>query len=227
MKFQDRLRALISEDKQAEADEVFAQMDSTFSRYDEDIKAMKERLRSRDGIDPKDFEKLENENETLQGELKSLRSAQKESEKTSKVLSEKLAGVTDRLHKTLKETELRKAMSEYRFDPDAQNEVFGLLSAQLNLQVLEDDAGTRVSAKISKDGKDAELGVSDAVKHWAETSPLAKRVIIAGKTSGTGSAGSTGTGGQVKKWSQMSLKEQSEYFRRDPEGAKKLMESKE
>lgn len=223
MKFQERLRALISEEKQKEADEVFAQMDSTFSRYDDDIRGLKERLRAREGIDPKEFERLEGENERLQIELSTLKAAQKDGEKTSKTLSEKLAGVTDRLHRTLKETELRKAMSEYRFDPEAQNEVFGLLSASLNLQVLEDSAGTRVSAKITKDGKDAELGVGDAVKQWVETSPLAKRVIIAGKTSGTGSAGSGVVGGQRKKWSEMSLKEQSELFRADPDTAKQLM----
>lgn len=223
MKFQERLRALLPEDKQKEADEIFEQMDSTFSRYDEDIKALKDKVRARDGVDMKEYERLEAENQSLAQQMAELKTSHKKLEDSSKSLTEKLTGVTGQLHSSLKEKELRSAMSEYRFDPETQNEAFSLLASQLSLGVVEDAAGTRVTAKIVKDGKESELAVKDALKNWVDTSPLAKRIIIAGKTSGSGSQGSLPGGVQGKKWSEMGLKEQSELFLKDPERAKQLM----
>ena len=223
MKFQERLRALLPEDKQKEADEIFEQMDSTFSRYDEDIKAMKEKLRARDGVDMKEYERLESENQSLSQQMAELKSAHKKLEESSKSLTDKLTGVTGQLHASMKEKELRTAMTEYRFDPETQNEAFALLASQLSLSVVEDSAGTRVTAKVQKDGKETELAVKDALKSWVDTSPLAKRIIIAGKTSGSGSQGSLPGGVQGKKWAEMSLKEQSELYLKDPDRAKQLM----
>jgi len=223
MKFQERLRALLPEDKQKDADEIFEQMDSTFSRYDEDIKAMKDKLRARDGVDMKEYERLESDNKSLTQQLAELKTSHKKLEESSKSVVEKLAGVTGQLHASMKEKELRAAMTEYRFDPETQNEAFSLLASQLALSVVEDAAGTRVTAKVTKDGKESELTVKDALKGWVDSSPLAKRIIIAGKTSGSGSQGSLSGSVQGKKWAEMSLKEQSELYLKDPDKAKQLM----
>jgi hypothetical protein len=223
MKFQERLRALMPEDKQKEADEIFSQMDATFSKYDEDIKTLKATVRARDGVDMKEFERLEAENATFAQQLAELRTANKKAEESSKGLTEKLTGVTAQLHTTMKEKELRAAMSEFKFDPETQNEAFALLASQLNLGVIEDGTGARVTAKVSKDGKDSELAVKDALKAWVDTSPLAKRLIVVGKTSGAGSQGGMTGGAQGKKWADMDIKERTELFVSDPAKAQQLM----
>lgn len=223
MKFQERLRALLPDDKQKDADEIFEQMDATFSKYDEDIKTLKEKVRARDGVDMKEFERLEVENSELAAQLAESKTALKKLDESSKSLTEKLTGVTGKLHGTLKEKELRAAMSEFKFDPETQNEAFTLLASQLGLGVVEDSAGTRVTAKVVKDGKETELAVKDALKAWVDTSPLAKRLIVAGRTSGSGSKGSTAGGSETKKWAEMDIKERTELFNSQPDLARQLM----
>lgn len=227
MKFQERLTGLIPEDKKKDAEEIFEQMERTFAQYDEDIKAYKEKLRTRDGVDSKELERLEAENKALKQQLDDMQVAHKKLEDLSKATTDKLSGVTAQLHSSLKDNELRAAMTEYRFDPETQQEAFSLLSSQLKLGVIEDASGTRVMAKIVKDGKESDVTVKEALKGWVETNPLAKRVILTGRTSGTGATGKVVGAVPNKKWSEMSLQERSELFISDRALAEQLMQAKE
>lgn len=77
----------------------------------------------------------------------------------------------------------------------AGDEVFDILAK--NVRVLADDKGVRRIAAVVRDQSGAELEkpLSDYVKGWAETSALAKRVLVAPRNSGTGGQGSQGSVG--------------------------------
>lgn len=214
MTIQEKLRALLPEDKASAADDLFAEMDEMFKKNAEDIRKWKEKAREKDGAGSEEVVALEKQIAELNSQLK-----RKDAE--VKDYTAKLSQIQGAKDSLIAERELRKALAAYTIAPDSTEEVYSLLAR--NVKVTDGN----VLGVVNVDGKEETRSVQDTVKHWMETSGLAKRVLVAGKTSGTGAPGSGSGGGVVtKKWTEMSLSEQTALFRQNPEQAKQLMGSK-
>jgi len=74
------------------------------------------------------------------------------------------------------------------------DEVFGLLSGDIKIDVGED--GTRrVYARMKGDsGVEMEVTPLDYIKNWADTSVLAKSILAPPRSSGSGASGAGGAG---------------------------------
>jgi hypothetical protein len=185
---------------------VFETMGKTFEKYDKDIKRLKEMKQASSdapaGIDPRDYEEMQHKAEAYEEQASQLATAQKElsrklnaAEKKAQEMAEKLQKESSDLNSTLLSNELRRAMGVLSLAEGSSDEVYDILSK--NVRVMQDEKGSRRIAAVVRDptGVELEKPLSEYVKGWADTSALAKRVLVAPRNSGTGGQGSQGTVG--------------------------------
>jgi hypothetical protein len=213
MTIQEKLRALLPSDKIDAAESLFTEMEEMFKKNAEDIRKWKDKAREKEGATSEEVAELERQNAALTAELK-----KKESE--LKVHVDAAVSAVAARDSLIAEKELRKALGAYTIAPDSAEEVYSLLSRNVRV-----DKGVATGV-VTIDGKEVEKSVPDTVKHWMETSGLAKRVVVVGKSSGSGAPGSGSPSGNSKKWSDLTLTEQSVLYRDNPEQARQLMQSK-
>ena len=220
--FQEELKSqlaqFVPEDKRAEFEEqsagIFTNMGSFFEKQANDMKAIKAQLdeakraasvAANGGelkIDPHEYEEVKkalSERESAFDELnrKYAEESQKRGkhEKTAEQLKAKLDMESNAYSKLVKEYELNKAMNLLSLTEGTRDEVFDLLSK--NVQVKVDEQGNRkvVAVVLGEDGKPAEKPLDFYVTDWAQSSPLAKRVLAVARNSGGGATGGAGSVG--------------------------------
>ncbi len=244
MSYQDQLKdkisAFIPEDRKDELEQaigpIFDSMSQTFSQYDKDIKDLKKAVKAaevaaaKDGslIDPKVYDKLQSDYDTMELDLQKAQAELKKyetqfgevskkltkSELTAKQLSDKLSRESSLLDSHLLSGAIQKEMNNLPLAEGAAEEIFDILSK--NVRVVADEEGNRRVVALVKDaatGTEIERTVSEHVKNWANTSPVAKRLLIATRTTGTGAYGTVLRGGEKKSFDKMSIKERTELYR--------------
>ena len=224
MAFQDELRDIlvgfVPEDKKEEFTEksagIFEKMGTVFNESAASIAAQKTKIRELEAkaqtvtsADPEEFNKvlrqLEERDKIVESKQKELDDVNLKFQSTSKQnkefekLAKKLQDQVDKesriLNETVKAAELRKAISSLSLkDPSMSDEVFGLLSGDIKIDVGED--GTRrVYARMKGDsGVEMEVTPLDYIKNWADTSVLAKSILAPPRSSGSGASGAGGAG---------------------------------
>lgn len=209
----EAIGAMIPEEKKEEFTAalvpVFESMARTFEKYDTDIRKLKEAKKAvpqqapgEPGIDPREHEELQRKAEAFAEQVEALSGKERElqrklnaSDKKALEFAERLARESADLNATLLSNELRKAMGALSLAEGSGDEVFDILAK--NVRVLSDEKGSRRIAAVVRDaaGVELERPLPDYVKGWAETSALAKRVLVAPRNSGTGGQGSQGSVG--------------------------------
>ena len=217
----DSLVGLIPEEKKGDFDELMKsisdKMTKVFERSSVDIEDLKKKNRELEAriqtqtstVPPnseeyskvlRQLEERDRQIEAKQKEVEDISTKfqgtakhNKELEKLSKTLQEQLDKESRLLDETVKSSELRKAVSMLSFkDPSMSDEVFELLYG--DVKVAPDDSGNRKAFAVMKgeSGTDIPANLTDYVKNWAESSALAKSILAAPRSSGSGA---TGTGG--------------------------------
>jgi hypothetical protein len=148
--------------------------------------------------------KLEEEIETLKGQIDDLTKANGKLERDLKKtaadkealgadLTGKLTGMTGRLHGLVLEDALTKALTEAGVTDPVNLKLARLSLKGANaLAIQDDESGLKAVAKIVKDGKESVADVASFVKDWSLTDE-GKRLISA-KNTGSGASGGTGAG---------------------------------
>lgn len=182
MSLRDSLIALIPAEKREEADGLFDKLDETMSGYDKDIKAMKAKLREKEGANPEEIARLEQE---LDAEKQARQKAEAELKKASKELDGERTARTElegHVNKSLAETEVRRELAALKLSGD-------------KLEELVEGYIPRVMVKAEKGVRAAYIGekaVKDYFTEWA-ASPRGKAFIEAPVSQGSGATGGDGT----------------------------------
>jgi hypothetical protein len=155
------------------------------------------------GIDPDEYRRVQADLEVKEQALSELATKhsttereRKELEKLVKMASDKLERESSFLNATVKETELRKAIGNLSLkEPEMADEVFNILLPNVKVSIDEKTGARKTSARLKDDtGIDADVPLLDYVKSWAEKSLVAKSLLAAPRTSGSGAQGAYSAG---------------------------------
>lgn len=225
-RFRDQLSALIADDKKDAATSIFDALDKQLSDYDTDIRALKTEMRQKDGIKPEDFAKLEKEREELRAQLSETEKALKTTTKERDVAQAKAAAETTAAERNIIDGGIAKALASAGYKPEQLPAISARIRELGILAVSGEGMSRKAIAKLKKDGKESELSLEDYITKEFATSIEGKAWLPAGGDSGAGAGGSGGSGAAGKKWAEMSLKDQSDLYKRDPTLAKQLQAAK-
>lgn len=181
MSLREALLAIIPAEKKAEAEGLFDKLDEQMANYDRDIKVMKAKLREKEGANPEDLARLEQD---LEAEKAARQKAEADLKKASKELEGERTARTElegHVNKSLAETEVRRELAGLKLSGD-------------KLEELVEGYIPRVTVKNEKGGRSAFIGeksVKDYFSEWA-ASPRGKAFIEAPVSQGSGAQGGDG-----------------------------------
>lgn len=166
MSFRDQIKALLVPEKAKDAEPILDALDTQFATYDADIKRLKAELRSKDGIKPEDFERIETENAELRKQIADHAKAIKKAEAEAKAAGDTVAAKSARLQALIRDEGLTKEL----VSAGVKKEFMGPVTAFLRDRVaVDEDAGHAFVLSKDKAGAETRLALPDFVKSWAQS----------------------------------------------------------